>query len=268
MSVRENLEYGLKIRHKRKVLIRQKSQKILSLLELEGLEDRPIANLSGGQQQRVAIGRALIVEPSVLLFDEPLSNLDENLRKGMRREIKQILRRANSTSLYVTHDQNEAISMADRVVVMNNGEIEQIDTPEVLYSRPVNEEVARFLGFRNIFTAEIRDRKIFFARREIPLSLPLHGQSVRLLIRPEEIRILRQEKTAKPPDEHEIFLSGIVTDAELLISLRSYIVATELGEVNVFVLNQFENNPLSVGDKVVLIINSKTFHYLKEHDKT
>ena len=265
MSVRENLAYGLKIKHRDKDRVIGKTEEIVSLLKLDGLEDRPVANLSGGQQQRVAIGRALIVEPSVLLFDEPLSNLDENLRKNMRHEIKRILREAHCTSLYVTHDQNEAISMADRVVVMRDGEIEQIETPDVLYSKPVNEKVARFLGYRNIFPVDVRGGKCFLAGHEILLSSLPSSQGLRVLIRPEEIRILkRNDYEEEALGENETALPGIVTESELRISIRSYMVSTNMGEINVFLLSRMGNDTFSSGDPVVLVINSNTFHYLEK----
>ena len=251
MSVRKNLEYGLKIKKTGKDRIRKKTAEIIGMLRLEGLEDRPVANLSGGQQQRVAIGRALIVEPSVLLFDEPLSNLDENLRKNMRREIKRILREARCTSLYVTHDQNEAIAMADRVVVMKDGNIEQIAAPDVLYYKPANEHVAGFLGFRNIFSAD-----------SLSSYTPLKKPDSLVLIRPEEIRIINGEDSKRVQGENEIFIPGTVNETELLVSTRSYTVSTELGEVNVLVMNRASLPLLSAGDQVQLVINPDSFHYL------
>ena len=159
MSVLENIQYGLKVSREDPGVIEEESARIITLLNLEGLEDRPVAALSGGQQQRVAIGRAVIVRPAVLLFDEPLSNLDENLRDRMRREIKQILNEVGITSIYVTHDQNEAMTMADRVVVMKGGRIEQIAPPAELYYRPQSVYVASFLGYRNLFPADFIRRQ-------------------------------------------------------------------------------------------------------------
>lgn len=267
MSVRENLEYGLKVKRMGKEEIFRKTGEILNLLKLEGLDDRPVGQLSGGQQQRVAIGRALIVEPSVLLFDEPLSNLDENLRKSMRRDIKQILRNGNCTSLYVTHDQNEAIAMADRVVVMKDGEIEQISPPSVLYSKPVNENVARFLGFRNIFPAEIQGRKIYLADRQIIPSPHLPGQAVLILIRPEEIAFLGEDESDKIIFKNQILFTGVVTDVELLIAIISYTVATELGEIHVSVLNRSGTESPEIGDEVILAVNPAAFHYFPDQHR-
>ena len=127
----------------------------LAFLKLEELYDRSISTLSGGQQQRVAIGRALAVEPDLLLLDEPLSSLDERLRQEMRREIRRILKEARRTALYVTHDQEEAMEIADRVVVMRGGSIEQIALPADLYRNPASAYIAEFLGHENLFQVDI-----------------------------------------------------------------------------------------------------------------
>ncbi|MDC7240370.1 MAG: ABC transporter ATP-binding protein [Spirochaetales bacterium] len=277
MTVKENLEYGLKIRHHSRDTIRQKREEVVRILRLEGLEERPVARLSGGQQQRVAIGRALIVEPSVLLFDEPLSNLDENLRKSMRGEIKRILRELGSTSLYVTHDQNEAISMADRVVVMSGGRIEQIDSPEKLYARPVSEEVARFLGFSNIFPLRSGKDGLYLISREneveIPLPVDLAGTDVpegelKVLIRPEEIRLVDPAASeaaaveAAAGEARRIILDGTVLDRELQIGIISYTLTTVIGPINVNVLNHSEEKIYQSGTPLVLVINPGTLHFI------
>ena len=264
MNVYENLGYGLKIKKLDKKFIRRKIEDVVDLLQLHGLEDRPVANLSGGQQQRVAIGRALIVEPSVLLFDEPLSNLDDNLRKNMRKEIKQILRKAGSTSIYVTHDQNEAISMADRVVVMREGRIEQIDPPEILYNKPSNEYVARFLGFSNIFTADIIDGKISLSGIIIEESPKLTQKKVRVLIRPEEIFICSKDNYQESCKEINVIFYGRIIETELHINIRSYTVSSDLGEVHIVVMNNYENIKHVRGDDVVMVIQPSAFHYLQD----
>ncbi len=279
MTVRENLEYGLKIKHESGESILKKRSEVVRILHLEGLEERPVSRLSGGQQQRVAIGRALIVEPSVLLFDEPLSNLDENLRKSMRREIKRILRELGSTSLYVTHDQNEAIAMADRVVVMAGGRIEQIDTPEVLYAQPASEEVARFLGFRNIFPAEFREGELFLGDQAEGLRVQtqvsgIQGKeerSYKVLIRPEEIRLVRetgsdgQDRDASHAKEKGMLvLKGSVTERELQIGIRTYTLSTDLGSINVNTLNHSGEEQYERGDDLLLVINPESFHFMED----
>lgn len=152
MSVEENIAYGLRVRkinfEKRQGMIAE----IMDKVELSGYEDRKIQELSGGQQQRVALARALVVQPDLLLFDEPLSNLDEKLRVTMRQEIRKIQKSSQITSIYVTHDQEEAMSIADRIVIMNKGKIQQIGSPKEVYEKPVNKFVASFMGECNFFT--------------------------------------------------------------------------------------------------------------------
>ncbi|NLI13943.1 MAG: ABC transporter ATP-binding protein, partial [Peptococcaceae bacterium] len=142
MTVEENVAYGLKIRKTEKSEIKEKVKEILNKVELPGLNHRKISELSGGQQQRVALARALIVEPSILLFDEPLSNLDQKLRVTMRQEIRKIQQEYGITSIYVTHDQEEAMSISDRIVVMKDGVIQQIGSPGEVYLKPRNRFVA------------------------------------------------------------------------------------------------------------------------------
>jgi iron(III) transport system ATP-binding protein len=150
MSVAENVAYGLKLRRQSKPDIEAKVARILDITKLTALKDRSPGELSGGQQQRVALARALVVEPETLLLDEPLSNLDTNLREEMRFEIRRLHDEFRYTTVYVTHDQSEAMTTADRVVVMNGGRIEQIGSPEDVYQRPTSEFVARFIGGTNI----------------------------------------------------------------------------------------------------------------------
>jgi iron(III) transport system ATP-binding protein len=159
-SVFENVAYGLKIARRPKPEILQRVTQALALVQLNGLGERYPGDLSGGQQQRVALARAIVTEPSLLLLDEPLSNLDAVLRKEMRIELKQLTRRIGMTSLYVTHDQEEALALADRIVVMNQGRIEQIGTPHEIYRRPRTRFVASFVGTTNFIegTVEAQDK--------------------------------------------------------------------------------------------------------------
>jgi iron(III) transport system ATP-binding protein len=150
MTVAENVAYGLRLRRQGRAEIEQKVSRILAITRLSVLKDRSPGELSGGQQQRVALARALVVEPETLLLDEPLSNLDTNLREEMRYEIRRLHDEFRYTTVYVTHDQSEAMTTADRVVVMNGGRVEQIGTPEDVYQRPASEFVARFIGGTNI----------------------------------------------------------------------------------------------------------------------
>ena len=148
-NVFDNVAYGLKLRKIPKDEIRQRVMKILELVELTGMEGRMTNQLSGGQQQRVALARALVIEPSVLLFDEPLSNLDAKLRVSMRTEIRRIQQEVGITAIYVTHDQSEAMALSDNIIIMRDGVVEQMGTPQEIYYHPVNEFVADFIGEAN-----------------------------------------------------------------------------------------------------------------------
>ncbi|MGY5778203.1 ABC transporter ATP-binding protein [Rhizobium sp. LEGMi135b] len=159
LTVLENVGFGLK---QRRMPARERRQKAAAMLErvgLSGLGDRLPSALSGGQKQRVALARALVIEPPLLMFDEPLSNLDAKLRVDMRVEIRQLQRANGTTSLYVTHDQEEAFSISDRVAIMNAGRIMQLDTPEILYRKPANSFVARFVGFENLLPLRVVERE-------------------------------------------------------------------------------------------------------------
>ena len=163
MNVYDNIAFGLHIKKQDKQTIEQKVKKMLKLVNLQGYEDRPVTLLSGGQQQRVAIARALVNEPMVLLLDEPLGALDLKLRKEMQVELKKIQQEVGITFIYVTHDQEEALTMSDTIVVMNNGEIQQIGSPTDIYNEPENRFVADFIGESNILEGlMLEDNKVKF----------------------------------------------------------------------------------------------------------
>ncbi len=155
LNVTENIAYGLNVQRLPKDEIKERVNRVLDLVHLEGYGDRAPTQLSGGQQQRVALARALVMEPKVLLMDEPLSNLDAKLREEMRTEIRRIQKELNITSVYVTHDQIEAMTLSDRIVVMNNGIIEQIGTPVEMYRYPQSKFVANFIGRANFIPAKV-----------------------------------------------------------------------------------------------------------------
>jgi iron(III) transport system ATP-binding protein len=169
MTVGQNVGFGLEVRKLSRAEIARRVDKILDVVQMRGLKDRYPAELSGGQQQRVALARAIVVEPEVLLLDEPLSNLDANLREEMRFEIRRLHDEFKITTVYVTHDQSEAMVTSDRIVVMNRGRIEQIDPPQVLYGRPRSRFVAGFIGRTNFVE---RDGAVFSLRpQSIGLSV-------------------------------------------------------------------------------------------------
>jgi putative spermidine/putrescine transport system ATP-binding protein len=155
MTVRQNIGFGLKMRGVRKAEAEPRIAEAIALVRLQGYENKLPGQLSGGQQQRVAIARAIIVEPPLVLMDEPLSNLDAKLRLEMRAEIRRIHNSLGATTIYVTHDQEEALSLADRIVVMRDGEVRQVGTPEDLFVRPDHLDVAEFMGFRNRFAGHV-----------------------------------------------------------------------------------------------------------------
>jgi len=156
MTVFDNVAYGLRVRKLPLADVRENVKRVLGLVQMQDFSERPASNLSGGQQQRVAVARAIAFSPNVLLFDEPLSNLDAKLRAEMRVELRELQQRLDITSLYVTHDQEEALAISDRVIVMNGGKIEQIGTPEEIYNRPVSRFVADFVGSANLIQGEVR----------------------------------------------------------------------------------------------------------------
>ena len=157
-NVYDNVAYGLKLRGFSAGEIKKKVSEILSLVELTGMESRATNQLSGGQQQRVALARALVVEPGVLLFDEPLSNLDAKLRVSMRTEIRKIQKKIGITAIYVTHDQAEAMSISDQIIIMNHGEVAQMGSPREIYYHPTDRFVADFIGEANFLEAEVREK--------------------------------------------------------------------------------------------------------------
>lgn len=257
-NVFDNVAYGLKIRKVPKDEIRERVLKMLDLVHLTGMEERMINQLSGGQQQRVALARALVIEPGVLLFDEPLSNLDAKLRVSMRTEIRRIQQAVGITAVYVTHDQSEAMAISDKIIIMNKGHIAQIGTPHEVYYKPKNEFVADFIGEVNFLDAVITEKnengfvtKCYGARVEVPSGVGEIGDNVRLVIRPESLHLA---------DSGEIL--GKVIVSTFMGSYQLYHVQVEN---NVIVIN--ENNPkgkkiYKEGDIVALSFNSSDLHII------
>lgn len=217
LSVFENIAYGLRIKRLSNDEIRRRVGQIMALTKLTGLENRMPNQMSGGQQQRVSLARALVVEPKVLLFDEPLSNLDAKLREEMRFEIRDLQRRLNITSIYVTHDQEEALALSDRIAIMNKGKLAQLGTPEEIYEMPRSKFVADFIGLANFLPARVRsvhENRAQVTVGETPLtvtSLPAAapGQAGLIFIRPGDLHIVNG-------DVVENILTGQVTKATYL----------------------------------------------------
>jgi iron(III) transport system ATP-binding protein len=200
MTVFENVAYPLRVRHAARHVIKEKVERTLELVGLHGLEGRSATQLSGGQQQRVALARAMVFEPRLLLLDEPLSNLDAKLRIHMRTEIKHLQQQTGITSVFVTHDQAESMALADRIIVMNGGQIEQIGTPSEIYERPRTRFVSEFVGSINVLRALVTDVSgmnitLNHAGREIHCladRVLAHGDHVLVSVRPERLTVLRE----------------------------------------------------------------------------
>jgi iron(III) transport system ATP-binding protein len=227
MTVAENVGYGLKLRKMDRGAIAQKVKAMLATTKLDMLAERYPGELSGGQQQRVALARALIVEPETLLLDEPLSNLDANLREEMRFEVRRLHDQYRYTTVYVTHDQSEAMTAADVIAVMNGGRIEQVGSPEDIYDRPRSEFVARFIGSSNVLKGSNRDDShIAFAGTALRLNgakLPAQGETA-VSIRPHDIVI-----AASRPAASENVLLATVMRQVFLGGSRDYLVEVDGG---------------------------------------
>lgn len=241
MNVFDNVAFGLRCRKLPKKEINERVTEALKIVKLEKYSQRKPENLSGGQQQRVAIARAVVNQPHVLLLDEPLSSLDYRLRKTMQIELKQLQRKLGITFIFVTHDQEEALSMSDRVVVMQEGCIEQVGTPRQVYESPANLAVANFIGEANIFDSRVVDiedkkivveiegkRKVVKSSREFSI-----GQRVHILVRPEDLRVWDQKETEGETDDmfpgvvEEVIYKGTTVDLMVRLANNKVVAATE-----------------------------------------
>ncbi len=253
MNVYENIAFGLRIKKVPNDIIEQKVMRMLRLIGLEGYEKREITQLSGGQQQRVAIARALVNEPSVLLLDEPLGALDLKLRKEMQYELKRIQQEVGITFIFVTHDQEEALTMSDKIVVMKGGTIQQVGTPQDIYNEPVNAYVANFVGESNIIPGKmVKDNVVRFDEQDFECVdrgfSP--NQNVDIVIRPEDLDIVEKDKGK---------LSGTVESVLFKGMLYEVMVETVPGThitVNMHVIEN-DKNEASQGD---LHISANNFY--------
>ena len=229
MNVYENIAFGLNIKKMDKALIRQKVEKMLALVGLAGFGNKDVTLLSGGQQQRVAIARALVNEPKILLLDEPLGALDVKMRKEMQRELKKIQREVGITFIYVTHDQEEALSMSDTVVVMNDGVIQQIGSPTDIYNEPENRFVAKFIGESNIIEGTmIRDYLVAFDGVEfvcVDKGFEDH-EPIEVVLRPEDLDIVAPEKAKITGTVRSVVFKGVHYEIMVETKYRMYMVHT------------------------------------------
>jgi putative spermidine/putrescine transport system ATP-binding protein len=236
MNVLENVAYGPRVRGQRKEDWRRRAQQMLELVQLGHFAERRPSQLSGGQRQRVSLARALINEPRVLLLDEPLGALDLKLREEMQIELKNLQRRLGITFVFVTHDQGEALSMADRVAVFNRGRIEQLDTPRALYTRPATAFVARFVGSANVVSGELAQR--------------LSGRAAAFAVRAENVRL---RTPAAAPDADSMSCLGDVADVQYHGALSRWQVRLDSGEMFAAALADVSSNgDFKVGARVRL----------------
>lgn len=229
MNVFENIAFGLNIKKMDKNVIRQKVERMLKLVGLEGFGSRDVTLLSGGQQQRVAIARALVNEPKVLLLDEPLGALDAKMRKDMQRELKKIQQEVGITFIYVTHDQEEALSMSDTVVVMNDGQIQQIGSPTDIYNEPENRFVASFIGESNIIEGTmLKDYLVEFDgfRFECVDKGFEDNEPIEVVLRPEDLDIVEPEQAKITGIVRSVTFKGVHYEILVETELRTYMVHT------------------------------------------
>ncbi|WP_127836828.1 spermidine/putrescine ABC transporter ATP-binding protein [Clostridium prolinivorans] len=227
MNVFENIAFGLRIKKLPEKNIKEKVSKMLKLVDLEGYEKRSINSLSGGQQQRVAIARALVNEPKVLLLDEPLGALDLKLRKEMQIELKRIQKTLGITFVFVTHDQEEALTMSDTIVVMNEGKIQQIGTPEDIYNEPKNKFVAKFIGESNILDGVIHeDFKVSFEGKEFKCVDKgfLKDENIDVIIRPEDIKIVEYGKGMLNGTVTSVIFKGVHYEIEVETTNKKWLI--------------------------------------------
>lgn len=267
MTVNENIAFGLQVRKFSKAEIQYKVDRIRGQVHLAAYGNRKINELSGGQQQRVALARALVIEPDILLLDEPLSNLDAKLREETRIEIKRIQSELGVTTIYVTHDQMEAMAMSDRIMVMENGLIKQIGTPQEIYNRPVDRFVANFIGETNLIEGTIQAIKdedikvktasghIFTGRKQqsSPTLTHMIGDKVFISIRPESIHLGVGDNT----------LTGKITFVEFTGISVNYIVDFTAFSLKVMIINSYDQIK-KLGEDITINIAHDSLYFLGE----
>lgn len=246
LSVFDNVAFGLKLQKLSKEEVKQRVDKMLEISDLSEFANRFPKQMSGGQRQRVALARALVIQPKLLLLDEPLSNLDAKLRVNMRVEIKRIQKKLGITTIFVTHDQEECFSISDRVAVMNNGVIEQYDTPENIYSRPKTEFVARFIGFENFIELKKQSNHLYSTNENENIYVENENSLENGLgtIRPEDIRIVDED-----------FDKNIIVGT---IGVRTFLGKAYQYEVNTLLGKLIVNAPIDIvhetGEQVKLYL--------------
>lgn len=255
MNIFENIAFGLRIKKMSEDKIRDKVTWALKLVNLSGYEKRKPDSLSGGQQQRVAIARAIVCEPEMLLFDEPLGALDLKLRQEMQRELKNLQQSLGISFVYVTHDQEEALTMSDTVVVMSDGIIQQVGTPVDIYNEPKNRFVAKFIGESNIVDGVMKDDfKAYFAGMDFVCVDSGFGRNeeVDVVIRPEDIKIVPENEGMLRGVVKSVFFKGVHYEMTIESAGISWLVQSTLSE--------------NVGDRVGINIYPNDIHIMKKSD--
>ena len=255
MTVFDNVAFGLKMRKLDKAVIQRDVMQMLKLVDLEGFENRYPREMSGGQRQRVALARAMVIKPDLMLFDEPLSNLDAKLRVKMRVEIRRIQQELGFTAIYVTHDQEEALTMSDTVVVMDKGRIQQIGTPEDIYNEPKNAFVADFIGESNILNGTmVRDRVVKMYGKEFPCVDGgfAENEPVDVVIRPEDIDIVPVEQGQLVGTVTNVTFKGMQYD--IIVDFRGF----------KWLIQTTDHSP--VGARIGVKIDPEGFHIMKKSE--
>ncbi|MBE7720750.1 MAG: ABC transporter ATP-binding protein [Lacrimispora celerecrescens] len=260
MTVRKNVEFGLKYKNMSKEQMKEEADKFLKLVHVDQYADRMPERLSGGQQQRVALARALVIRPDVLLMDEPLSNLDAKLRVEMRSVIKRIQKEVGITTVYVTHDQEEAMAISDRIAVMKDGEIRHIGKPENIYQRPADLFVATFIGKSNLLNARLRKEGekaivVFQGGYEISVdsirNKEIRDREVVVSARPEELIVSRSESKSKGQG-----IRAVIRDSVFLGLNTHYFAELETGEEVEIIQESEIDSIIPPGSDIVLTINT------------
>jgi iron(III) transport system ATP-binding protein len=266
MTVHQNIAFGLKMRKVPKKLSDERVSEILQLMGLTDWVGHYPSQLSGGQQQRVALGRALAINPKVLLLDEPLSALDAKIRLRLRIVIKKLQEELGITMIYVTHDQEEALALADRVVVMRDGEIRQIGTPWEIYKEPKTSFIAEFVGTSNFFTGKKKNGKVQFGRLELTVSnlVDVDSETVHLAIRPENIELVDETLAT----ENYLPSNVVEVEAEVINFLGAIVRITFILEAEEMIVDisekEFEKMNLKRKDKLKLYFPPDAFHVYSE----
>lgn len=260
-TIGQNIAFGLKYRKVSKSDVVTKVKEALDIVRLPGVEDRYPTQLSGGQQQRIALARAIVIEPDVLLLDEPLSALDANLREDMRVELKAIQHRIGVTSIFVTHDQSEALAMSDKIIVMSAGKVEQIGAPEEVYNSPASEFVANFLGASNILHADVigKDAKTValnaphFGKIPVPIANAARigdASTCKLMIRAEKLHLTAGDTQ----DAGTVTAQGVVEAVDYQGQIARYFV--RIGDTQLQALNMIESSPFAIGAEVTVVLKT------------